>query len=120
MNTKSLRVFRNFIVSASLLMIMLGGQSAFAQETRGTIRGTITDPNGNAVPNAAVQVIDPSRGNKVNLTTNSDGFFQANYLFPGTYQVIVEAPGFKKSIRYPVRGWRCTGNGQCNCRGAPA
>jgi hypothetical protein len=102
MNTKSLRVFRNFIVSASLLMIMLGGQSAFAQETRGTIRGTITDPNGNAVPNAAVQVIDPSRGNKVNLTTNSDGFFQANYLFPGTYQVIVEAPGFKKSIRDKV------------------
>ncbi len=40
-----------------------------------------------------------SRGSKVNLTTNKDGLYTANYLFPGTYQIVVDVPGFKKMIR---------------------
>lgn len=71
----------------------------FGQETRGTIRGTVTDPNKQAIPNATVHVIDPARGTSVDLTTNAEGFYQATYLLPSTYRIIVEAPGFKKSIR---------------------
>src|SRR6185295_17878807 len=51
---------------------------------------------------ATVTVIDPSRGTKVNLTTNGEGFFQATYLIPGTYQIVVEASGFKKAVRENV------------------
>ncbi|MEP6788136.1 MAG: carboxypeptidase-like regulatory domain-containing protein, partial [Acidobacteriota bacterium] len=99
MSSTLLKLTRMFAFAIVLSTIMLCVQAVSAQETRGTIRGTVTDPNGGAVPNASVQVIDPTRGNTVKLTTNSDGFYQANYLVPGTYQIAVEAPGFKKTLR---------------------
>lgn len=97
--------FRNFRLTVTMLSIALfamAAQIAVGQETRGTIRGVVTDPNGQAVPNASVQIIDPSRGTRRTLTTNGEGFYQATYLTPGMYQVVVEAPGFKKSIRDSV------------------
>src|SRR5689334_3983840 len=84
---------------AVFFLAVVSASSIFAQETRGTIRGTVTDPNGQAVPNATVHVVDPARGTSIDLTTNGEGFYQATYLLPSTYQVIVEAPGFKKTIR---------------------
>ena len=99
MNFTLLRLRRILAASIGLLVILTCIQIASAQETRGTIRGTVTDPNGQAVANATVQVTDPTRGSTVTLTTNSEGFYQVLYLLPGSYQVVVEATGFKKSIR---------------------
>ncbi len=80
------------------MLLVLGG-SILAQDTRGTISGTISDPNGQAVPNATVLVIDASRGATRTFTTNGEGLYRATFLPSGTYQVVVEAPGFKKAIR---------------------
>jgi hypothetical protein len=94
--------FRNFRLTVTLLSIAIlamAAQIAVGQETRGTIRGVVTDPNGQAVPNATVQVLDPARGSRRSFTTNNEGLYQATYLTPGFYQIVVEAPGFKKSIR---------------------
>lgn len=90
----------SLLVCASAILLFV--QAVSAQETRGTIRGTVTDPNGSAVPGAAVKVIDPSRGNTATLTTNDDGLYQANYLIPGTYRVEVEFGGFKRYVRENV------------------
>jgi len=87
------RIFMVLIVLSACMQMIA------AQETRGTIRGVVTDPNGQSIPNASVTVIDPSRGGRKALTTNGEGFYQATYLVPGSYQIVVEAPGFKKSIR---------------------
>jgi hypothetical protein len=76
--------------------------SAGAQELRGKISGRVVDPNGAAVPGASVKVIDVTRNNTVSLTTNDNGLFTAPYLLPGTYQVLVEIAGFKKSIQDKV------------------
>jgi hypothetical protein len=73
-----------------------------AQELRGKIKGRVLDQNKAAVPGATVQVTDTSRNATVTLTTNSDGLFEASYLLPGDYQVVVEAPGFKKAIQDKV------------------
>lgn len=83
----------------SIIAVLLFVQSIPAQETRGVIRGTVTDPNNAPVPGASVKIIDPARGTTLDLKTNDDGFFQANYLFPGTYQIVVETTGFKKTVR---------------------
>src|SRR5258706_9526998 len=99
MSSISLKLTRAFAASVVLSIVLISVQMITAQETRGTIRGTVTDPNGGAVANANVQIVDPSRGSKVNLTTNSDGLYTANYLIPGTYQIVVEAAGFKKTLR---------------------
>lgn len=91
-----------FAVSAGLIMILIFAQAISAQDTRGTIKGTVTDPNKAAVPGASVKIVDTARGKTTSLTTNSDGYYQANYLFPSTYQIIVEASGFKRTLRENV------------------
>src|ERR1044071_10275821 len=81
-------------VFATLLMPM----SASSQESRGKISGRVTDPNGAAVPGASVKITDLARSGTTALTTNDDGRFEAPYLLPGTYQVLVEVTGFKKAV----------------------
>lgn len=76
--------------------------SAGAQELRGKISGRVVDPNGAAIPGASVKVIDVAKNNTASFTTNNDGLFTAPYLLPGTYQVLVEVAGFKKSIQDKV------------------
>lgn len=100
MSSITLKVVRPLLV---LVAFVASIQIISAQETRGTIRGLVSDPNGQAIPNASVTVIDPSRGGRKSLTTNGEGLYQATYLIPGTYQIVVEAPGFKKSIRDNVQ-----------------
>lgn len=95
----SSRIFRLMQLSLMATVMLVGVQLIAAQETRGTIRGIVTDPNGQAVPNASVQVIDPARGGRRTFTSNGEGLYQATYLTPGFYQIVVEAAGFKKSIR---------------------
>src|SRR5262245_15296341 len=73
--------------------------SAGAQELRGKIAGRVVDPNGAAVPGASVKVVNLARNTTANLTTNDEGLFDAPYLLPGTYPVLVEVSGFKKALQ---------------------
>jgi hypothetical protein len=82
------------IVFAALLIPM----SASSQESRGKISGRVTDPNGAAVPGASVKITNLARSGTTALTTNDDGRFDAPYLLPGSYQVLVEVSGFKKAV----------------------
>src|SRR5919197_1592502 len=89
-------------LAAALLSVLLTlslQTPTSAQESRGKITGTVSDPNKAAVPGATVKVTDAARGTTDTLTTNDEGFFQAPYLLPGTYQVVVESAGFKKYIQ---------------------
>ena len=83
---------------AIVFISLLAPRSLRAQEVRGRINGKVVDQNKAAVPGAAVKVTDVARNTVTALTTNDDGLFQANYLLSATYQVVVEASGFKKYI----------------------
>src|SRR4030095_15223543 len=77
--------------------------TAFAQGTSfGTIRGTVTDPQGATVPKATVQVTDQATAISRDLTTDSDGNYEAAALKPGVYKVSVSASGFKTTTRAAV------------------
>jgi Carboxypeptidase regulatory-like domain/TonB dependent receptor-like, beta-barrel len=76
--------------------------AAVAQESRGTITGTVRDASKGLVPGATVTVVNVAMGTTVTVTTNDAGFFQAPYLLPGTYRVEVELLGFKKYVREKV------------------
>lgn len=96
------RFAKSISLAATLSAVLLAASAPVtlrAQESRGKITGTVTDPNKAAVPGAAVKITDPARGTSVTLTTNDEGFFQAPYLVPGTYQVVIEIAGFKKYIQ---------------------
>jgi Carboxypeptidase regulatory-like domain/TonB dependent receptor len=82
-----------------VLTILMAPVSLRSQELRGKITGRVMDPNGAAVAGASVKVIDVARNSTVSLTSNSDGLFDAPYLQPGKYQVLVEVTGFKKQLQ---------------------
>src|SRR5258708_31757410 len=73
--------------------------SSPAQDIRGTISGTVPDPQGLHIVDAAVVVTNTGTNVATALTTNSSGFYEAPLLLAGPYQVTVEARGFKKTIR---------------------
>jgi Carboxypeptidase regulatory-like domain len=67
-----------------------------AQSFLGTIRGTVVDPQGAAVKDAAVLIIDQSTGVPRAVGTDSEGRFEAANLKPGTYRVEISTANFKK------------------------
>ncbi len=87
------------LLSATILLFVAFARLGSAQETRGTIQGTVKDPQGATIPAAAVVVTNAATNVSVNLKTDERGFFRAPLLLPGEYSVSVEAAGFKKSIR---------------------
>src|SRR5215475_11576696 len=92
----SMRI-KGFTVGFLTLFVILCGlvsQSA-AQAVYGSIIGTITDPQGAAVPGAKITVTSVTKGTIDQVTTNADGNYSATHLIPGTYDVKAEAQGFK-------------------------
>ncbi len=65
----------------------------------GAITGTVSDPTGAVVPNATVTVTQQSTGIKRSVTTNADGAFDIPSLPPDTYNVTIEASGFKTTAQ---------------------
>lgn len=86
------------IVSLILLCVVTAAV-AHAQESRGTITGTVLDASRAVIPGATVTITHVARGTDVTVVTNETGFFQAPYLISGTYRITVELAGFKKLVR---------------------
>jgi len=61
-----------------------------------SLRGTVTDPSGSAIRGAQVAVINPSTNFTRQTQTGADGTYVFGELPPATYNLTVEAPGFKK------------------------
>src|ERR1700687_1106632 len=68
---------------------------AFAQEFRASISGQITDPSGAPVPNAKVLVANIERNVNSEAISNASGRYLVQFLYPGSYAVSVDHPGFK-------------------------
>jgi len=81
------------------LWLLCGTGLALAQGTNlGTIRGTVTDPNGSVIVNAKVQVTDLETNLSRDFTTDKEGNYEAVGLKSGNYRVSVSATGFKISV----------------------
>jgi len=75
---------------------------AFGQAVYGSILGTVTDPQGAAVANAKVTVVNQRKGTEDTTTSNADGNYSVTHLVPDTYTIRVEAAGFKVSEQKDV------------------
>ena len=82
-----------------LLLCLVTSNTALAQESRGTVTGTVVDQSKGVIPGATVTVTNVAMGTSVTAITNETGFFQASYLIPGLYKIAVELSGFKKLVR---------------------
>ena len=81
-----------------LFVCLLVALSAAAQNITGTIQGTVTDPQGAAVPNATVTITNAGTGDTRTVMTNSQGSYSAPELQVGTYDVTVKQPNFKAFV----------------------
>ncbi|HEY6272950.1 MAG TPA: TonB-dependent receptor [Terriglobales bacterium] len=73
---------------------------AMAQQTTGSIVGTVVDPTGAAVQGATVTAKDTDRGTILTTHSNETGSFVLPTVPVGNYRVAVEAQGFQK-VAYP-------------------
>ncbi len=85
-------------LGAALLLVSPAVQ---AQTVTGSVTGTVSDPSGAVVPNAAVQVINTVTGVRSSATSNGAGVYSVRFLPVGPYKVEVTVPGFS-SFATPV------------------
>jgi hypothetical protein len=88
----------------SLLLILLGSlcQTIFAQTTSTTILGTATDASGAVLAGAKVTATNTQTGIRRDTTTSSSGDYSFPLVDVGTYDVSVEAQGFRAEVRRNV------------------
>ncbi|HTS13347.1 MAG TPA: TonB-dependent receptor [Candidatus Limnocylindrales bacterium] len=65
---------------------------------RGSVRGTITDPTGAAVPGAKVTLTDTNTNLTMTSTSDENGIYQFNALPPAPYRLTVEKTGFQQKV----------------------
>jgi Carboxypeptidase regulatory-like domain/TonB dependent receptor len=78
----------------AILVVLSFAVAANAQTFRGAINGTVTDPSGSVVPNAAVKATESATGIDHNTVTTSEGQFSFQDIPLGFYKVSVTASGF--------------------------
>src|SRR5580692_6468171 len=92
-------ILRKLLFASFAVLLALGAQSrAFAQST-GSIRGTVSDPSGAAIANAAVTVTDTGTGINRDTRTNESGIFVFPDLPIGNYKLKISAAGFQTENR---------------------
>lgn len=89
---------RTFLLLAAglLLAVSLSGQTA-----TGEINGTILDPTGAAVADAAVRLINQGTRIESHAISNSSGYFVFLNVQPGNYILAVTKDGFRKTQTPP-------------------
>lgn len=86
----------------ALLLSSLLCTAVFAQRDLGTITGTVTDPQGSAIPNAKVTISEDATGLEYVVNTSQGGEYTRPALKPGTYTITVEAQGFRRVAQQNV------------------
>ena len=91
---KGLRFF--VVMMCALLLLVV---SAPAQETTGSIQGTVTDPSGAVVPGAHVALTGTNLIGSKDENTDAQGEYHFTNLPPGVYTIKVSAKGFEALVR---------------------
>ncbi|HEX6730739.1 MAG TPA: TonB-dependent receptor, partial [Pyrinomonadaceae bacterium] len=71
---------------------------ALSQTSRGTVTGTVTDPNGAVISGAEVTLTSADTKLNRTTTTNSEGVYRFEAVDPGNYSVKVTATGFGEVV----------------------
>ena len=97
-----MRGLHPFLQAASCLLF--SSILAFGQAARtGTLTGTVTDPTGAVVPNARITVTNLETRFVSKAVTNEEGSYYVPFLIVGTYELRVEAGGFKTFIQTGIQ-----------------
>jgi hypothetical protein len=82
-----------------LLLLLLLAPSIEAQTYRGSIRGTVTDPNNAVIPAASLSLTNKETSEERTSVANAAGEYTISSLPPGSYTLKVTAGGFETLSR---------------------
>jgi hypothetical protein len=85
-----------------VLVLLLSPFATYAQNYAGSVRGTVTDPSGAAVPGATVTLRDVGTNATMETTTTDTGGFTFGNVSVGAYEVSVKAGNFKEFVAKDV------------------
>jgi hypothetical protein len=91
-----------YLVTSTLLMLLVLVPASMGQTSKGFIVGTVTDPNGAAVAAATIKITNAATGVTRETTSQEDGNYRFDAVDPGTYKVEVSVTGFKGATREVV------------------
>jgi hypothetical protein len=83
------------LLIAISMLLCISNSVVFGQSGSSSIRGTVADSQGKAVPGANVILISQQNTRRAGIT-NDDGVYSFIQVQPGNYTIEVEAKGFKK------------------------
>ena len=84
------------IISVLILCGILGVPSLRAQTGTTSLRGSVIDKSGAAVPDATVTLTETAQGLQRTAQTKGAGEYEFRSLPPGAYSLVVEKAGFRK------------------------
>ena len=87
---------------AILAVLVLAAANVTAQERFGTLRGTVTDQQGQPVPAVTVTVTNAVSGEPRVYITDNNGQYLAPDLTPGRYNIAFELSGFTSVERSDI------------------
>src|SRR6266542_2990648 len=79
---------------AAVLVLLVLAVPAAAQRINASVKGTVSDPAGLPVANAAVKITQRGTGLTRSTTSNKEGAYLFGDLPAGTYDLEVSAEGF--------------------------
>jgi carboxypeptidase family protein/TonB-dependent receptor-like protein len=94
--------FLGLVVAWSILSFVTPSP-VFAQASRGSLSGVVTDVGGGVLPGATVVVKNITSDASFEVTTNTEGLFSVPSLDAGSYTVHVSLTGFKTALINDVR-----------------
>jgi hypothetical protein len=81
------------------LLVGLTAPSLWAQTDTGSVRGTVADQTGAALPGAGVELVDTDNGFKQDAVTDTTGNFHFEAVVRGNYKITVNASGFESAAQ---------------------
>src|ERR1700757_307205 len=96
------RKLRDVLVLVAACLTLVGSIPAFGQVLKGSLSGTVVDPQGAVVANAQVKATHVGTGTVQTTKSDSAGLFRFNLIATGTYKLEISAQGFKTTVENDV------------------
>jgi len=89
---------QNYRLPLLVLALLALFSSIAAQTYRGSVRGTVYDPNRDVVPGAEIKLINTETNEAREVKTGADGEYTIDAVRPGSYQLEATSNGFRKEV----------------------
>src|SRR5438105_3915171 len=87
------------VVALIAVSLILACIPAFGQVLKGSISGTVVDPQAAIVSGAQIKATQLGQGTVFTTTSDNSGLFRFNLIPAGTYKIEITKQGFKTSVQ---------------------